>query len=162
MSQVLHIERADGCRPEIKALLELWKQHGTFDIYVAEDGGYRFGPAAEAVQANFFKIGMSKARTLAETPHGRRCAVDCHPVGFNPHRDFKDPSNAGMLEKFKAWVAFVELYGKELSIISGGHFSGFGAGGADVPHGDMPHAELKDWYKRFKFPSGEPAAIAIG
>lgn len=145
MVNVLNIERAAGCREELKDLLEQWKIHGTFDITVAVDGGYRFGPEAETAQANFFAAGLSRARTLEDTPHGRRCAVDCHPVGFDPHKSFADQA-PGMREKFKAWGAFVEACG----LVWGGRFGGFGF------DGDTPHAEIPHWRTLFQFPSGEP------
>lgn len=143
-AQVLNIDRASGCRDELRDLLEQWKIHGSFDITVAEDGGYRFGAAAERVQEHFFATGMSKARTLEETPHGRRCAVDCHPVGFNPHRDFK--SQPEMRGKFIAWGGFAELCG----FTWGGRFGGFGS------DGDMPHVEIPHWRTHFQFPDGDP------
>lgn len=142
---VLNIERAAGCREELKDLLEQWKIHGTHDITVAEDGGYRFGPVAERTQEHFFEAGLSRARTLEDTPHGRRCAVDCHPVGFDPHKSFKDQA-PGYREKFLAWGAFVEACG----LVWGGRFGGFGS------DGDMPHAEIPHWRTLFQFPSGEP------
>lgn len=146
--KVHNIDRACGVRPELKALLDLWPMYGTFDITVAEDGGYRFGPAAERVQEFFFKSGLSKANTLRKTPHGRRCAVDCHPVGFKPNRDFK--SQPGMREKFLEWADFVIEHGAPLGIISGGRFKAFGV------DGDLPHAEIEGWSKLYSFPSGEP------
>jgi hypothetical protein len=144
--QVLNIERASGCRDELKDMLDQWKIHGSFDITVAEDGGYRFGPAAERVQEHFFSVGMSKARTLEDTPHGRRCAVDCHPVGFVPSKSFAEQPFFGMREKFKEWGLFVELCG----FVWGGRFGGFGR------DGDMPHAEIPHWRTLFQFPGGEP------
>ncbi len=144
---VLNIERAADVRDPLLLLLELWLAHGTHDILVAPDGGFRFGPIDEAKQEELYRKGLSKARTLRETPHGRRCAIDCWPVGFRPNRDFK--SQPGMLEKFEAWCAFVDVHGKPLGIRSGRHFKGFGL------FGDMPHAELADWTKR-QFPSGDP------
>ncbi len=144
--RVFNIDRASGCRPELLDLLDQWKIHGTFDLTVAEDGGYRFGPAAEWVQGHFFKMGLSKAATLRDTPHGRRCAVDCHPVGFDPHKSFAEQPEPGMREKFKTWGVFVELCG----LTWGGRFGGFGK------DGDMPHAEIPLWRTRYQFPGGEP------
>lgn len=140
---VLNVERAAGCRDELKDLLDQWKIHGTFDIEVAENGGYRFGPEAELAQANFFATGLSKAKALEDTAHGRRCAVDCHPVGFNPHRDFT--AQPGMRAKFRTWGLFVEACG----LVWGGRFGGFGS------DGDMAHAEIPHWRTLFQFPSGE-------
>ncbi len=145
--QVLHLESANGCRPELLELLSLWPIYGTFDLVVAEDGGYRVGLAAEMKQQHFFVTGQSKAATLRQTPHGRRCAVDCWPVGFNPVLDFA--SQPGMREKFLEWVEFVEEHGKSLGVISGARFKAFGA------DGDLPHCEVANW-RRYSFPDGLP------
>ncbi len=51
-----------------------------------------------------------------------------------------------MREKFLAWGAFVEAAG----LVWGGRFGGFGA------DGDMPHAEIRNWRSRYRFPGGEP------
>lgn len=153
-AQVHNIQQADGCKDELKHLLELWKFEGTHDIDIPAIGGYRFGPIDEAQQEELFRTKLSRARTLRETPHGRRCGLDAYPLGFNPHRGFADPSNAGMLDKFLLWVAFVDRHAAELGIRSGRHFTGFG------PYGDIPHVELVDWDKRFQFPSGDPVLVS--
>lgn len=154
-AQVFNGERALGVHVPLLQLLDLWKEHGGHDVLVAPEGGYRFGFVDEAKQENLFRAKLSKARTLRETPHGRRCAVDVWPVGFNPHRGFGDPSNAGMLERFNAWGAFVDQHGPALGIRWGGHFPGFG------PFGDMPHAEIATWATAFRFPGGEPVVHAV-
>lgn len=152
---VLHGERALGVHEPLLHLLDLWKTEGGFDITVAPQGGYRFGPIDEANQEKLFREKLSKAATLQQTPHGRRCAVDVWPVGFNEHRSFDDASNAGMLDKFKEWGAFVDKFGPALGIRWGGHFAGFGK------FGDMPHAELIGWDTKYRFPSGEPVLHAV-
>lgn len=152
--QVHHEERAAGVKPSLVELLQLWKLHGTHDIEIPTIGGYRFGPIDEANQEELFRTKLSRARTLRETPHGRRCAIDAYPLGFNPHRSFEDSSNAGMLGRFLLWVDFVDKYGPALGLRSGRHFSGFG------PYGDIPHVEIIGWDTRFAFPSGDPV-IAI-
>lgn len=144
MSAIYGIENAIGCRPELLGLLELWRNNGSFDIRIPTSGGYRFGPIAESIQERFFRTGQSKAQTLKDTPHGRRCAIDVHPDGFKANRDFK--SQPEMREKFLSWGAFVESHG----FIWGGRFGGFGS------DGDMPHCEIRNWRARYKFPSGEP------
>lgn len=150
-----HKERADGCRDELKQLLALFELHGEGEWEVPEEGGYRYGPIDEARQEELCRTGLSRAKTLKQTPHGRRCGLDLRPKGFNPHRSFEDPSNAGMLEKFQTWGAFVDRFGTPLKIRWGGHFKGFGK------NGDMPHAELIDWDVRYRFPDGEPVLLVI-
>ncbi len=152
-AQVLNGERALGIHPPLLHLLDLWKDLGTFDLLVAPDGGYRFGPIDEARQEELFRTKLSKAATLQQTPHGRRCAVDVWPVGFNPHRGFD--SQPGMEEKFRGWGHFVDTYGPALGIRWGGHFTGFGK------FGDMPHAELIGWDTKYQFPSGEPVLAVV-
>lgn len=152
---IQHEDRADAVLLPLKLLLQLWKQEGTFDIVIPEWGGYRYGPIDEAKQEELFRTKQSKAKTLRQTPHGRRCAVDAWPVGFNPNRGFDHPSNVGMLDKFKAWGAFVDKHGPRLRIRWGGHFKGFGI------YGDMPHAEIIFWDTRYQFPSGEPVLQSV-
>lgn len=154
-AQVLEIQNAAGVKQPLLDLLELWKIYGTHDITIPLIGGYRFGPIDEAQQENLFRTKMSRAATLKQTPHGRRCGLDAYPVGFNPHRGFDDPSNEGMLEKFLSWVAFVDKYGPALGLRSGRHFRNFG------PYGDIPHVELIDWDTRFQFPSGDPVLVLV-
>ncbi len=153
-AQVLHEERADGALEPLRQLLQLWKIHGTHDVEIPEEGGYRFGPIDEARQEELFRTKQSHARTLQETPHGRRSAIDMRPVGFNPHRGFDHASNFGMLEKFLAQVAFIDKYGPALGIRSGAHFKNMG------PLGDLPHFELCDWVSR-RFPSGDLVVVLV-
>lgn len=149
-----HVERADGVLPPLQELLRRFFHEGEGEWEVPLEGGYRFGPIDEARQEELFRTGQSKAKTLKQTPHGRRCGLDLRPKGFNPHRGFAHPSNAGMLEKFKLWGAHVRKHGPDLGIRWGGDFKNFG------PYGDMPHAELIDWPKR-AFPSGELVLVVV-
>lgn len=143
-----HLNRADGVLDPLQQLLQLFIAHGEGAWIIPEWGGHRYGPIDEAKQKELFRTKQSKAKSLKQTPHGRRCAVDLWPKGFNPSRGFDHPSNAGMLDRFRVWGAFVDKHGPRLGIRWGGHFAGFGI------YGDMPHAELRDWLKR-AFPSGE-------
>ncbi len=95
---------------------------------------------------------MSKARTLKETPHGRRCGLDVWPIGFNPRKSFAEQEFAGMREKFLEYVEFVEQFGKPLGIISGSRFRAFGV------DGDLPHCELEHWATKYRFPDGAPVS----
>ena len=158
MSAICNRQRTNGILQPLQDLLDLWAQFGTHDIDIPPTGGYRFGPIDEAQQEELCRNGLSKARTLRETPHGRRCGLDVYPLGFNPHRSFEDASNAGMLQKCRDFVAFVDKYGPPLGLRSGAHFLNFG------PLGDIVHVELADWISR-SFPGGElpiPAPSASG
>lgn len=74
---VLHRERADGVDLRLQGFLDWWAGHGAFPLLVLTDGGVRTN---EALQAHFFEAGVSKAKTLAETPHGRAGALDLAPL----------------------------------------------------------------------------------
>ncbi len=149
-AQVLCRDRALGVHAPLIKLLDLWVVLGTHDILVAPEGGYRFGFSAEQRQAELFRTLLSRAPTLRETPHGRRCALDIWPVGFAANRDFDHQPLPGMLDKFRAWGVFVDKHGPALGLRWGGHFAGFGL------FGDMPHVELIGWQALYQFPGGEP------
>lgn len=151
MATIDHIERADGVLPPLQELLRRFVVEGEGEWEIPVEGGYRFGPIDEARQEELFRTKQSKAQTLKQTPHGRRCGLDLRPKGFNPNRGFDHPSNVGMLEKFKAWGAHVRKHGAELGIRWGGDFKGFP---------DLPHAELVGWQHR-AFPSGEPLLAVV-
>lgn len=148
------LEYADGVLDPLQQLLNLLMLEGEGEWTIPEHGGYRYGPIDEAKQEELFRTKQSKAKSLKQTPHGRRAAVDLWPKGFNPNRSFEHPSNVGMLERFKYWGAFVDKHGPALGIRWGGHFNGFGQ------YGDMPHCEMSDWARR-AFPSGELIAQAV-
>ena len=98
MVTIINRQNADGVKDVLQQLLDIWLIEGTHDIEIPAIGGYRFGPIDEAQQEELFRQKMTRASTLRQTPHGRRCGLDAYPVGFNPHRSFDDPSNAGMLD----------------------------------------------------------------
>ncbi len=157
MSAIIHNQaRAEGVLHPLKQLLELWAIYGTHDVDIPAIGGYRYGPIDEAQQEDLFRTKMSRARTLKETPHGRRCGLDVYPFGFNPHRGWADPSNAGMLEKCITFGLFVDKYGPPLGLRSGRHFTGFGI------YGDIVHVEISDWATRYQFPSGDLVLSVVG
>lgn len=138
---VLNRERAAGARPELLELLDAWEREGTHAVMVAPDGGLRFGSEAAAKQAAFFKSGASKAATLADTPHGRGCALDVWPTGFNPSKSMD--SQPDMRARFRVFGEWAERKG----FVWGGRWASFG------PDGDAPHVEVPNW-RRFPMPTG--------
>ena len=121
-------ERADGVHPDLLAFLDWWSSNGPFAILVAPEGGVRRDAAK---QQRYFEKGLSKARTLAQTPHGRGGAIDCWPVGFNPSLALdKQPD--------------IDAKFKEFGRIAVAR--GFTWGGSWTWK-DLPHMELKAWGK---------------
>lgn len=137
--RVQNRERAAGAHPDLQAFLDWWAANGPFPILVAPDGGVR---RDEAKQAEFYARGVTKAKTLAETPHGRAAALDLWPVGFNP---------VVKLEKQPDIKAKFEEMGRiaksQFNFTWGGDWGW-----------DFPHVEVKNW-RRLPYP---PPAVAAG
>lgn len=131
---VYYRDRAKGVHPRLVAFLDWWASgFGPFPLALGNDGGVR---ADEATQARLYAEGRTKAKTLAETPHGRGCALDLYPVDVVDARvrlvlDEKDPR----------WVEFGEL----------AESYGLKWGGRWTSIVDRPHVELPDW-KQQSFP----------
>jgi len=123
--RVRHRERAAGVDRRLLAFLDWWDANGPFTIVIGPDGGVRTDAAK---QADYFRRGTSKARTLQETPHGRAGALDLTPVDAKGNPVWEGP---GVSEKFA-----------EIGRLAKAH--GFAWGG-DWPSADMPHIEVKDW-----------------
>ncbi len=127
MPRVYHRERAEGVHPRLEAFLLWWEAHGPFPLGVGDHGGIR---ADEAVQARLFAEGRSRAKTLAETPHGRGCALDCYPVDAGDGR----PPRYCLDELDPRW----ERYGRLAELLGlewGGRWKRV----------DRPHVEAKGW-----------------
>lgn len=140
--RVQNRERARGALPPLQAFLDWWDRNGPFSILVAPDGGLRTDAAKQAM---YYAQGNSKAKTLAQTPHGRGAALDLWPVGFNPSKDLK--LQPDIKAKFE-----------EMGAIAKGQF--------DLTWGgdwgwDFPHVEIKSWSKLPYPPTGGFAGFGI-
>lgn len=136
---VLHRERAEGVHSSLIALLDAWEREGSFPILVAPDGGLRIGAIAAASQLRFYLTGLSKAKTLSETPHGRGAALDIYPVGFDSKKGLsKQPE---IRAKWLTLIAFAQARG----FISGKDWTSFVA--PDGTTGDWPHLQMANWTK---------------
>lgn len=123
-ARVFHLERAMGVDARLRAFLGRWQTEGHFPILVAPEGGRRTDPTK---QLRLFAEGVTKARTLEETPHGRGGALDlvpCDPTGKTP---FWSDTAA-----FSVIGEFAEAMGLEW----GGRWTGLV---------DMPHIQVPDW-----------------
>ncbi len=127
-----HIERALGVHPSLLALLEDWNRFGLHDVVIAGGEGWPNGGLRTDVleQHKAFVAGLTKARTLADTPHGRGAALDVWPRGFNPHRGFD--TQPDMPDLFRVFGQFAEDRG----FVWGGDWASFQ---------DLPHVEIADW-----------------
>ena len=144
MPQVLHLERARGIHPQLRALLDSWCVDGSHNVLVAPNGGVR---TDEALQASTAAAGLSQAKTLRSTPHGRAAAVDVWPVSFLP---FVPLSAGGTGSRWVSWEQLPELVRNEFFLFGlfaetkglkwGGRWRG-----KTFPNGDQPHVELPDW-----------------
>lgn len=142
--QVLHIERAAGCLLPLHVLLQAWTEQGKHDVLVAPNGGLRTNAVRQATLAS---LGLSRAKELRSTPHGRGAAVDVWPCSFLPYVPEEEGGTG------KRWTSWDNLpVGVKADFLVFGEFAesrGFTWGGrwrhADFPHGDQPHVQMKGW-----------------
>jgi len=136
---VLYMQRAKGLLPELQAKIVEWDL--PFDIMVAPGGGLRTNPAEQLL---YYQQGNSKAKTLAETPHGRGAAVDMWPVTFNPSIDLKaQPVAFEQFKQMRQWAL-----DKGLKLI-----------GSVDESWDYPHWELPNW-TRYPYPPRSTQAVS--
>ncbi|SRR5258706_2324440 len=133
---VNHRERANGVHPDLQAFLDWWTQNGPFPLVVMTLGGLR---TDELEQARLYAAGRTKAKTLAETPHGRGGALDLYPFVNGVVRGLEnDPDPAEAERYFKTMGSLAKQQGLKW----GGDFWSIK---------DLPHVELKNW-KDIPFP----------
>lgn len=101
--KVLHRYRATGVHPMLLAFLDWWEREGICTILVLPDGGLR---TDNAKQRSLFAKGVTRAETLADTPHGRGGALDLAPL-VNGHIPWDT------LEAFKPIGTAAEAHGLE-------------------------------------------------
>lgn len=138
VGEVLYPQRMDGVVPELRETVLRWD--GPFDILVAPDGGLRTDPAK---QLQYFNEGNSKARTLAETPHGRGAAVDLWPMSFNPSRPLftaaEDDKNKTDVSRFTIHQPIAFAHFEYMRAWATRH------GLTILGRWDLPHWELPQW-----------------
>lgn len=123
--RVRNVDRAAGVDGRLLAFLQWWDKNGPFVITVGNDNaGLR---TDEAWQAAAYARGVSGAKTLSETAHGRGGALDVY--GYEPGDGWKLALNDRA--KFTAIGEAAEKHGLKW----GGRFSKF----------DGPHIEVPDW-----------------
>lgn len=149
--KIHHLERARGVHPRMLVLLQAWQRRGTFEILVAVNGGLRADPA---VQASLASTGMSAAKSLKSTPHGRGGALDIWPVSFLP---FVPRNWGGTAQQWTTWRELPQKVRDDFAaIVKFSEALGFKCGarwvGKSYPDGDNPHHELADW-GRLPFPA---------
>ena len=131
-----HPERLAGvCKP-VAEFFVWWASNGPWPLVIAPDGGLR---TDEKRQAELFATGKSKARTLAETPHGRGGAADAYPavVVSDVVKGILLPtSSPEALTRFAEYGELAEAH----HLCWGGRWTGL-----FPPHGDMPHVEDPAW-----------------
>ncbi len=123
-----HADRAAGVLPELLALMAEWDALGPFDLVVVEHGGVRW---TEAEQRALAERGVSKAWSLAATPHGHRAGLDAAPWERDPRTGLWGPA-WGAAAKFSTWGEFAEA-------------RGFTWGGRFRSIQDEPHVEIPGW-----------------
>lgn len=133
--RVLYRERADGVHPDLQWLLDQWESEGSHVVEIAggpnwpHPGGLR---SSELGQAATAAMGLSKAVTLQETPHGRGAALDVWPRGFRPDRSY---AAADQLPGARELMATFGAFARSRGLVWGGLWS--------TP--DDPHVELCNW-----------------
>lgn len=127
--RLYHRERASGLEPQLEMFLDWWAAFGPFPLVVPALGGVR---TDEATQAALYARGVTNARTLAETPHGRKGAVDLAPYtrqGALYAPDYSEtPAN---LARYETLGRAAEAHGLRW----GGRWS----------RPDRPHVEVPNW-----------------
>ena len=147
MSTLLfHRELLAGVDPRVTAFFDWWALEGPFPLRIADGGGLRTDAAA---QAALYAAGRSRARTLAQTAHGRGGGADAYPVRVIGGRRgiYLSTDGAAALERFQRYGELAEARGLKW----GGRWLR-----AFPPHGDCPHVEVPGW-KMLPYP---PAPIA--
>lgn len=142
--QVHHLERAEGCLLPLHQLLADWARSGRHDVLVAPNGGLRTDAVKQSTLAS---LGLSRAKELRHTPHGRGAAVDVWPASFLAHVPVAEGGTA------RRWTSWDNLpVGVQADFMAFGEFAeshGFTWGGrwrsASFPHGDQPHVEMRGW-----------------
>lgn len=145
MSTVHNKERANGVHPELRVdFIATMEAELPFDVVVALNGGLRLDEKAQAATA---KSGLSNAKTLRATPHGRGGALDIYPVSFLP---FITAQYGGTGKVNVPWAKLPQKVRDEFAAIGalaekhsyewGGRFKG-----AKFPNGDQPHVQIKGW-----------------
>lgn len=143
-SKVQNRERARGAVAQLQAFLDWWEVNGPFAILVAPDGGLRTDAAKQAM---YYAQGNSKAKTLAETPHGRGAALDLWPVGFNPVKKLEQQPD--IKAKFEEMGRIAKA--APFNFTWGGDWGW-----------DYPHVEVKNWRKTLPYPPSQPLLAGLG
>jgi hypothetical protein len=123
---VYHRERSAGVDDRLLQLLAWWDDNGPWPVVIPEHGGLR---TSEQEQQDLFARGVTKASTLAQTPHGRGGALDLAPYRKGPGGlyapDYSQPDD---------FTAIGEA-AEALGLSWGGRWS----------DPDLPHVEVPDW-----------------
>lgn len=142
--KVHRLEFARGVNIKMLDLVRQWAKNGPFEIAVAKYGGLRTN---ESDQALLSGGGMSAAKGLIKTPHGRGAALDLCPLEF---LSFVPTAFGGTARRWTSWDGLPAEVREKFTVI--GKFSealGYTWGGRWVggayPNGDQPHHELKGW-----------------
>lgn len=139
--RVQNWERANGAVAPLQEFLGWWAANGPFPIMVAPDGGMR---TDNAKQADFYARGLSKAKNLEQTPHGRGAALDLWPVGFNPGRSLSDQPE--IKRRFEEMGRLAKARG----FVWGGDWGW-----------DFPHIEVKSWAKLYPYTGPKLAGLFL-
>lgn len=134
--RLLHRERAEGVDKRLLEFLNFWAAAGPFPIMVMPSGGVRYN---EALQLELFRRGVSKAKTLAESAHGRAGAVDVGPVVLGASGQV-----IALLDNDVESFRQIGELAKSRGLVWGG----------DWKFHDAFHLEVPDW-KRLPFPPAQ-------
>ncbi len=144
--RVFHFNRCAGCDPRLIDFLVWWQTHGPFPVTIPQTGGIR---NSEAEQMRLYVSKKSKARSLAETPHGRGGAIDAYPAILDPtgtyvaniHLDVKNQQSRELFQRFG-------VLARDHGLEWGGDFKPLDAHGIGW---DCPHIQVPDW-KELPYP----------
>ncbi len=143
-----------GVDPRLLEFFIWWNELGPFAITIPPNGGWRTNeteqaalfakgrtaPGPHAGDSGYPSMGLTvtNAKTLSDTPHGRKAAADAYPAVLNNARDkviaiYNDDRDPKVHLKFHAYGLIAEDHG----LVWGGRWR----------RKDLPHLEVPDWRK---------------
>lgn len=138
--RVRHFHRISGCDNRLISFFAWWSASGPFTLTIPQTGGIRWD---EFEQARLYENGASKAKTLADTPHGRGAAVDAHIAILSPDESYVQAIRLNLSDPETRQM--VLTYGEAAErhgLVWGGRFKPLDDDGLGW---DSAHVETPDW-----------------
>lgn len=132
--RVFHFDRLAHCDKRLVDFFAWWQIAGPFPLTIPATGGLRHNSLE---QARLFELGVTRAKSLQDTPHGRGAAVDAYPAILDPtgtyvvaiHRSAVDQDD---VDRFATYGELAQKHGLEW-------------GGSWPKFKDLPHVQCPNW-----------------